>query len=304
MLKKNAELLQLECCHRRNGLVTSSLKRRYYNLSRGFAGEAFAYQYLKAYGDPDWQIIYDYWYGKGNRDQADFIVLTTTALILIEVKNYDGHFEYRDGQAYLHDKFMADDIMIRMSQRMKKFKQMIVESGVDFELLGFMVFSGEDSSVEIDISFEFDIVMRNEWRRMVKMIANHHSGEFNSSKVIQLKKELDKYELASPFEPYTFSKEEIMAMPKGLPCDRCGCFQMITAHRLFVCADCGHQEWKSAVILRAIQQLHVIFAGMPDQLSVTNIYQFIGAMAHRETVRKIYRRYLLELKSNHLRLQL
>lgn len=286
-MKKTLEHRHLELCKIRQILFTDQESTRLIKLSRGFNGEYDCYCWIIEFGNKRWYVIYDYWFNYGNRTQADFIIIADSHWSLIEVKNYDGHFKYSDGKCQLNDFAFSDDVMARMSERVRKLQRMADELNSNIKVDGAMFFINEHCTVDINDSLNFDIVTRNGIRQYLKEINAAYPGSLTDDYLTRVKHVLSKYQTESPFEPQSLSPETFDLMPKGITCRDCHSFETKVSHKTIRCSVCGSSESKSDAVARSAKQLRHLYFDKPTMMTKKNICTFMGNKINEYGVRNL-----------------
>ena len=72
-------------------------KNLYKRLKAGEMGEKEVLYYFQKFGQPNWRYIHNYWANSNGVAESDLLVFTDTSCYVLEVKNYTGKFEYKNG---------------------------------------------------------------------------------------------------------------------------------------------------------------------------------------------------------------
>lgn len=287
LLKKNKELQHLKMCKIRDALFTDVMKKRFYTLIRGYDGELVVYISVDEFGNPKWYVLTDYWFNVGNRNQADLIIITDSTWIVVEVKNYDGHFVYRNNQASLNGHVFNDDIMTQMSNRVRKIQRIADELNQEINVVGSMVFVNENCTVELDRQFDFDIVMSNELRKYIQDLRHNHPATLDLKYLGRVKQQLAQYQTESPFTPQPFTEDALQMMRKGITCADCHSFNTVASYKKIRCRSCGHTENKSTAVIRSAKQLRMLYFDKPEMITRKNVHAFIGGVLSNQGTKKI-----------------
>lgn len=285
-MKKNNEHIHLELCHiRKIGLVATKKTRLYY-LSRGYEGEKVVLYWIQKFGSESWLIIADYWFDNGKLLQADFIVVTEDTWYVIEVKNYDGDFQYKNYDCILNGKLLADNIMTKMQERMNRVKHMTSEMKRPIKVEGAMIFINEHSQVEIDSELDYDIVMRHQLRSYIKNMKSKSNYPLDPAYVKECQAIFDRYRVESPFQPESLKPESFASLKKGVTCCECDSFETVARYKMIECTRCGAKEMKSKTIMRVAYQLRYLYYDYPQIVTKHNLYEFMGGMIGSSAIRK------------------
>lgn len=290
-MKKNKELVYLEIAHIRKVELPSDGEKRLYYLLRGYNGEKMVLDWLIKFGSETWEIIGDYWFDNGKRLQADFIVITKDTWYVLEVKNYDGDFQYLDYDCVLNGKLLKDNIVTKMQERINRLTHMASEIPHSVNVTGAMIFINEHSQVSLDTKVNYDVVLRHQLRSYIKNIKDKSDFPLKASYLKDCHEVLNRYRVANPFQPESLQVESFSGIPKGITCCQCHSFNMIAKHQSIECRKCGVRETKAKAILRAAYHLIILYFDNPQMLTPRNIYDFMGGMIGITSIKKIMNKH-------------
>lgn len=192
-MRKSHELIQLEVCERRDFRIDKALANRFYTLSRGFQGERTVYEWFKKYSKQNLFIVKDYWFYHGKNMQIDLLAIINNHWIVVEVKNYYGHFEYRNNECYLNGKLMSDNYFHQLDHRTQRLRHIANELNPSIEVESVMVFIDEHCDVNIQSTPSTKVIQRHQLKLYIESLAKstaQRDGELSKSKIM---KHLDKY---------------------------------------------------------------------------------------------------------------
>lgn len=250
----------LEAAHQRGLLKNTKEIRLYQNLAKGDQGEQFVIDALEEYGNSNWIVLPNLWQDHYGIYESDIILITYCAIYVLEVKNFDGLFEYKNNRCYINGRRIKEDYIhqteksfINMTNIMQKIDSRIPVKGV-------ILFVGEHSEVDI-VSEVADIAVipRNNVRKYIQHITheeqNYLGVPIDTSKVISA---LENNEVISPFAPKdSYSTLDLKAACKGIHCECCKSFQ-ITHSKKFINCTCGHREVRKHALLRMIDEYKLL----------------------------------------------
>lgn len=96
MIQKSIELIHLEYLNRRHIALEATKQRKLGKLLRGYKGEAELILWFKKYGSRHVRLVPNYWFHEGKTMESDVLVLTDELWCTVDVKNFDGFFEYKN----------------------------------------------------------------------------------------------------------------------------------------------------------------------------------------------------------------
>lgn len=287
-MQKNTELTQLEILEIRKIILNERQKRRSWSLKLGFIGESEVELWLLKYGHKDWHIVQDYWFYYKNEMQADFLVVMEKQWLVLEVKNFDGKFEYKNHECIINNRLMDGDFMSNMSTKVRRIKRIAAEVSSEIEVIGAMIFINEHCEVELSHSVYFEIVLRNQLRKFLKNYHEFSTHPLQASYFNQVEHVLNRYATTNPFQPTGLPVEGFAALRKGVTCVSCHSFDVDISMKKVSCKQCGVSELKSKAILRSAQQLRYVYFDNPEMVTTGNVYEFMGGKGVSKTsIRKV-----------------
>lgn len=158
-MKKSKALQQLVICKIRQALLDKKMERDHYNSSEGYVGEAENFAWFKQFGSEFWHYYLNYWFNHGKLMEADMIIIAENRWLVVEVKNYKGLFEYKNGECFINGRLMSDNQVTKMNHRVNRIRHMAAEVNPEIEVVGAMVFINEHSDVVLESGNDFDVVM-------------------------------------------------------------------------------------------------------------------------------------------------
>lgn len=282
----NLEMRQLEILDARIPNLETSNKRQLYRLQSGVKGENLFLEMVHKYGHPNWKIYSDYWFSYGKRLQADFILVTSNRWLVVEVKHYDGLFEYIDNECYLNGHLLSDNYLATMDLRVRHLRHMAHEINKDIIVDGLFTFMHEFSEININQSFDFGIKLRNQLKRYLTNLKNTDKKPLDLNYVTDIELVLQKYSAGSPFLPKAIANETWNRLTKGINCAKCGSFTTISKLKTIRCSNCNFKESKLEAVERMIEQLELLYFDSDEPITAPKIYEFCG---NQITLNGVYR---------------
>lgn len=287
MMQKSTELIQLEILEVRLVDLDEKQKRRSWSLKLGFIGEAEVELWIKKYGNKHWHLIHDYWFYNKKTMQADFLIIKENQWLVIEVKNFDGKFEYKNHECTINHRLMDDDIMMSMSSKVSRLKRIASEVSAEIEVLGAMVFINEHCQVEIEQHVDFEIILRNQFKNFLKRHNDFMAMPLMPDHFNQVQKVLNRYVTKNPFQPTGLTVENFGLLRKGVTCKDCHSFDIDVLLKNVTCRHCHSKELKSDAILRSAEQLRYVFFDNAEMVTTRNVFEFTGGQISQGTIRKV-----------------
>lgn len=281
----NYELVQLNLLKLRTGQELGS----HHNLSSGMLGEESFLTFIKRYGHTNWTIYGDYWFHYGKRMQVDFLVITSDRWLVVEVKHYDGMFEYKDNERYLNGRLMDDNYLSSMDLRVKKIRHIAHSFHPNLTVEGLMVFIHENAEIDIqsDYAFDFQIKLRHQLKGYFSRLKRSDNQKIADSYLRQIDGVLNKHRVQNPFLPKPISRDQWISLTKGINCHACDHFDMNFQHKAVICNTCGAIERKDAAVMRMADQLRILFYGDENAVTGARIYELCDRKISLNTIHRI-----------------
>ena len=287
-MQKNTELIQLEMSVIRQINLAEEQKRRFWSLKQGYIGESEVAQWLEKYADDSWHVLSDYWFNYKSTMQADFLLIKENHWLVIEVKNFDGEFEYRNHECYINAHLMENNFMNAMATKVRRLTRIANEVSENIKVTGAMIFINEHCQVKLDYEFDYEIIQRNQFRNFLKKQTEFLAQPLLPAYLNRIQKVLNRYSIENPFQPTGLPIEDFATIHKGVTCPACHRFDVEITLRKVTCRHCHFKEAKSETILRSARQLRYVFFDNSEIVTTENVYQFMGASAaSRSLIRDI-----------------
>lgn len=280
--EKPALLTILELLDKRMTL-SSAEKQHLYAMSKGYDGEVLFDSMIEKYIDTDVLILNDLSLISGTTPfQIDSVVLTSDTLYLYEVKNFEGKYTNRSGQFHsgsgqelINPVNQLSRTATLLSKMLKKWKLTIpVQTAVVFVNPTFVLYEAEEHHPFIfpsQIATHFTAVNQQKGPLSTK----HHS--IAQKLMEETQKELP-YRRQLPY--YDFNE-----LKKGLPCSRCGSFDLKHTTKKSRCQVCDTVTSVNELVLAQVKAFKILF---PDRLVTSNnIYDWCNSMLPKRRITAI-----------------
>lgn len=209
--------------------------------------------------------------------QIDTLIMFQRIFHLIDVKNYEGEYYYKEGKLYNHvnDKTLKDPLL-QLKRCETLFQQLLQQLGCNLPIEAYLVYINPELTL-FQAPRHYPIVHPTQVNRLMKKL-NKMSSKLNShheklaDKLISL--HLPKSSNAK-YPVYTYGQ-----MKKGFMC--CICWSLATSfrHTKLVCDDCGAEEHIHMAILRMVAEINLLF---PDQkITVNLVYEWCNGVVSKK----------------------
>lgn len=235
-----------ECYIRGLYQADQKMTQKYKYFSSGYQGEKVMFDWLCQHLPAHATILHDFWIEYRGVAQVDLLVLINNIIWVIEVKHYNGYFQYEDKVCLINGYRMDKDHLSQMRNRLLIMKDIIKQNSKDFELIGTMIFTHENSEISIPPEPTFDTLTLNQVKRYLDNKILPKINRNNSSILSHLKK----FQTNSRFLMPTLKDNDYTFIKKGVYCAKCFSFNIRTNNRYMFCEECNYKEIKREAMIR------------------------------------------------------
>lgn len=288
----------LKAANHRNLLTTDKNKSLLYTLEKGAIGEHAVLDYIQQYGKSHWTVIQNLWMDYRGIYETDLALLTNHAFHTLEIKNYDGLFEYKNSRCYINNRKNKENPISQAEKSFMNAQNLCREINPQINVNGALIFIGEHNQVDIASEVdEIQVVTRNGLRNFIQNIADDEANyPYPPMDTQQILTHFEKQEVLNPFNPSaSFQPQDLLSGRRGIYCKKCSLFDIETT-RKFVKCKCGFVEKRREAILRTIYEYGALtfdndfmyrrdlMAFMDDQMGNKFLIQILNE--HFEPIRK------------------
>lgn len=258
----------------------------YYKARQGLEGERKLFAMLKHQLTSDYIAMYGLLLNNhGTIFQLDCLLIFPSKVVLLEVKNHQGEFEFRDEQFYrlTNDRYYPNplhqlqrsDVNLREILT-KSFPGIQLESYVVFVHQEFTLFTEKNSTILLASQIQSFIRTLN---KIPGKIQQHHRrlamklGAAHMTKSPHI--ELPEYH----FDP----------LKKGVLCLNCRNSLQLFKRKLY-CKHCNYQESIDSGVLRNVIEFHTLFP--EKKITTSNIATWCALGISDRSIRRILQAYL------------
>ncbi|WP_082193437.1 nuclease-related domain-containing protein [Bacillus rubiinfantis] len=284
-LTKPQKLILLEYLHTRMDLSNED-EQYLVNLRKGYEGEV-AFNSLTEKLTCNCLVFNGLLLEFNNtKFQIDSLIALENEFYLIEVKNFEGDFYYKNGLFYSMNGKERKDPLVQLERCSSLFRQLL-------QSLGFSRLRLEPSVVHVNPEFtlyqaspEAPIIFPSQVHRYLTKI-NKISSTLNRKHEMLAGKFLSRHIEEDPYAqlpPYTYSE-----LRKGLICANCHSFLTNVSVKFCVCGKCGHKETVESAVLRGVEELKLLF---PDvRITSKLVFDWCGVVGSQKTIKRILERH-------------
>ncbi|MFC3420105.1 nuclease-related domain-containing protein [Salinicoccus hispanicus] len=253
--EKSQELDFHEVLERRTELGEGE-RKRLKMLRQGFHGEQIYDRLWDEVGHEQLLIFRDLWLKIENATlQIDALIVGEDRLIVNEIKNYSGMYQYENGSWSVNGFQISEDPLAQASRTAGKLIRLKYGSSHPFEIDRKVTFINPHFNLTIDSDEnEKHIVTRSMMKYYMRDIAQQHAGPGAAA----LSNTIRSCIIDDPMTP---PEVEAGRIRTGLYCGRCGSFGLSLEHFRTRCTRCGHSETIEYQTVQAITDFAILFPG-------------------------------------------
>ncbi|WP_342388699.1 nuclease-related domain-containing protein [Salinicoccus bachuensis] len=255
--KKTKELNFHEVLERRAELEEGE-KRRLKMLRQGFEGEQTYDRLWDEVGHEQLLIFRDLWLKVENATlQIDALIVGEDRLIVNEIKNYSGMYQYGNGSWSVNGFQISEDPLAQASRTAGKLIRLKYGGSHPFDVDRKVAFVNPNFNLTIDSDEnEKHIVTRSMMKYYMRDIARRHAGPNAAALSNTIRNFIIDDPMATP-------EVEAGRIRTGLYCGRCGSYKLTLDRYRSHCGSCGHQETIEYQIVKAIVDYALLFPEQP-----------------------------------------
>lgn len=265
--------------------LSADEKQQHYNETQGYIGEKKLEEKLKQYSVHAVQLYGLLLEHKASYFQIDGLLIFADKIVLIEVKNIKGEFEFRDDKLYSidHRKFYHHPFH-QLQRTEMKLQALLMQLNISIPIKSYVVFINPACTLfthknpQIVLPTQIDTWLQalSEFSGMLETKHEQVADKLVSQCLTQ-----------SPFS--RFPKYSYNELQKGVLCLHCR-QTMERKKRKVKCCHCTYQENLSSHILRGTIEFAALF---PEQKMTTQaIINWSNGIVSERTIRNILRTYL------------
>lgn len=187
--------------------------------------------------------------------QIDTLYITDNEVTIYEIKNYTGHYIYKDGLIYSDNGFVLQDPVAQVKRKQSYLHNLLLSLGYSIKITSYVVF----------INFNFYIYLLPKTTQIVfaGQLKNHLSVLENSSKSpsYKAKKLADKLlnQHLRNYRPDNFPNYTFDQLKKGIYCHACNRWDCTISKQYLICSDCQFTETISSAVKRTLDEYKLLF---------------------------------------------
>ncbi|MGY0401625.1 nuclease-related domain-containing protein [Carnobacterium jeotgali] len=253
------------------------------NMQKGFEGEVLFDSLLEKNLDLDALILNDLLFTeKGSTFQVDSMILTGDKILLFEVKNYEGNFQFNSHHFLTFSGKEIGNPLNKLDETSIKMRQLLCKWNISFPFESTLIFVNPTFTLYNTPTVSpiiFPTQIRDHFSRM-----SRHKLPLSKKHYHLADKLINEHQSESAFQRklpiYTYD-----SLKKGLWCTNCASQDLRLTQRTCSCVACGHNFSLEALILRQIEDFKLLF--FDSKVTTSIIYSWFDATISMKRIRKI-----------------
>lgn len=260
--------------------------RTYQNDKKGFIGEKIFATMIKKKLKTPHLALHSLFFEQSNYFQPDCILLIPNQLHLLEIKNYEGEFEFKED--YLHSitsRIDYPDPVEQVKRGKLLLSKMLPGLNIPLQIQSHVIF--------VNSSFTLFHAERDPYIILPTQLKSYFHTLNNVPGDLPVNYEKYREQLEAqhlPKSPFTkFPNYSYDELQKGVLCRNCRRSMKLRPNKLY-CVSYSSSEKIDSGILRMILEFHLLF---PDSNITTGIiYNWCGEVVSAKTIKRILGHYL------------
>ncbi|WP_026858382.1 nuclease-related domain-containing protein [Jeotgalicoccus psychrophilus] len=271
-----AELLHYRALSRRE-VLSAEDKRELKIYENGFSGECLYDKLFDETGHDNLYVFRDVYLAAGKSGaQYDSIIIANDTLIVNEIKNYSGEYQFNDGRLIRNNEVIPDNPFTQVDRAVGKLFRRCKNAKVTVDIKAKVIFPNDDFRLySEDTSIWKNVVIRMDMKKYFRQFKD----SYNTKKADRLVALIREHETVNP---YFNGSSNVGQIRKGLYCGECGSFELEKGRFQLTCAKCGTIESNETHLLRAMSDHKFLFYNHP--MTKRSILELIAYTFHENTV--------------------
>lgn len=290
---KSSELLALESLHARMELPEKSTQY-YWSLKKGYEGELRFDSFTEKL-ECDRLQLNDLLLKSGSTTyQIDSVLVTAEAILLYEVKNYDGDYYYdsKTDTFYKKPNHEITNPLHQLSRSESLFRKQLEQLGYHLPIKAYLIFVN-DSFTLYQAPLNKPIIYPTQIKKHFQQL-NAVQKKLNRKLKHLAEKIVSLHISKSPFSqlpPYEYSQ-----LKKGMICKTCHSLSTYTEGWNCICRTCNHEEKVETAVMRSVREFQLLF---PERkVTTSTIHDWCRVVESKRWIRNILNRNMKQVGRN------
>jgi len=265
------------------------------SLEKGNRGEEIVIDFLKQYGEDHWVILRNLWLDYNGTFEVDILLLTNHGPYVFEIKNYEGVFEYIDGDCFRDGTLLSHNPIAQAKRAYINVQTICSLFSRSLKAFGTLIFAGEHNQVKINSKIaHINIIPYNGLKKYIQNIAKKDKQHYNQIATEGINAFLRKYQIQNPYLPRPISVKEMEQLKKGIYCNQCKSFNLSFGRRYIKC-HCNYKELRDEAMIRTIREYCLL--NYDKKIYKKDIMRFLGKDASPSYIYKILKKHFKFVKN-------
>ena len=196
---------------------------------------------------------------QGSHCQIDKLLVIGDIAYLIDIKNYDGHYQYHDGSWYYDGKVLAHNIFEQITRAQGIVARCLSDQGLQMSVKSVLVFM--KSTVQLDLTAPPPHIKLMDLSQACGWLIEMSLDLTTRSDLLQQpwQRALQHYFIPAYRPPNDLSSTPQRPFHRGVCCLKCGHFKMKQSRFVLTCQNCGTPEAKKHAYVRTICDYGVLY---------------------------------------------
>lgn len=187
--------------------------------------------------------------------QIDSLYITDNEVTIYEIKNYTGHYIYKNGSIYSDTGFILQDPVAQVNRKQSYLHNLLLSLGYSIKITSYVVFINFNFYIYL-LPKTTQIVFAGQLKHHLSVLENSYKPPSSKAKTIAdklLNQQLKNYRPAN-LPTYTFDQ-----LKKGLYCHTCNSWNCKISKQYLICSDCQFTETISSAVKRTLDEYKLLF---------------------------------------------
>jgi hypothetical protein len=274
---------------------TEKEKQRHYNLRKGFEGETKFDIWMESL-ELEHLILNDLLLEVGGTTfQIDSLVIIQDAILVFEIKYYEGDYYYEGERLKKINGNEIKDPLLQLKRSISLLRQLFESLGFKLVIVSSVVFNNPEFTL-YQSPKDAPIIFPSQLNRYMKNLNKKQSKLTNLNRKVA-EKLLQLHQTDSPYK--RVPKYDYDQLEKGFMCGECHQPLDRTEKKEFVCSHCGTHEKIDAAVIRNIVEIKLLFP--EKKLTTALVYDWCNGVLPIKAIRRVLNKNFSAVGDRHTR---
>lgn len=217
--------------------------------------------------------------------QIDALYISSSEVILYEIKNYTGQYAYKDGLMYSDSGFVLQDPLAQVKRKQSYIHNLLLKLNYSLNVTSYVVFIHSDFYI-YSLPKTSQIIFSGQLPKHLASLSRKDSKRSHKSKMLAerlVAQHIDDFRPPN-LPTYTFDQ-----LKKGIYCAQCKSWNCSSSRQFFICNDCHYMEKGADAINRTLDEFHILFP--QESLSLKTASLWCGPTCSDTRVRSVLKKH-------------